>query len=811
VGSLETDFARAAGRPEGKVEVDISYEIIRQFSMQLYTNPRKAIEELVCNSYDAGADECYVKTPMNQGDFLAVIDNGESMDCNGLQDLWKIAVSPKTDLGVDRIDNGRQQIGKFGVGKLAAFSLGKRLTHIAMKNGEVRIVSVSSGEIRDQEGGGKPAFEIHKLSEKDARPVLEPYLVGLPKPWEKEWESWTLAVVSEIDEETAGRALKIGFLRRMITHALPLSSRFEVSLDGMAVEKRQLKKKDVIVRIEVTDKKFLDHLGIVLQHYWRERLQIESTSEVPENLFKCTTAKMPNPQNVDEKIHVLVVPKLGPVFGNAVMTRKTLTTEKLTERGYRDNGFAIYVRGRQVNPEDELFGITQRSHMYWRRFRAEVEIPALDGILLVQRNSVSENKDEVSITREVLRTLFEESRKQAEAIEEVGEYEPEPFGSRLRTLSPIVSSYALRGLAKEKYPEGGIESVGVEFATIGDSEPPAVYDSDSGSILINDEHPIMAALDEQGKAGRQLKHVLGEAIAGFLMAGGYLRARGVDEGLVAEAEDIIDDALRSAAGFVVDEVERHIQELEEASFEGRKPFEKAIVMAFRDFRLSTTLHGKSGETDAVLVIPQAATKNMMIAVEAKGSKGPVTHEDVSAATVNRHMQDQKCTNAFVVAREFQTKGKGEEDSALVKEMRGKFPLITTSSIGTMLRLHSSRPFTHEKVKDILTTWKHPNEQEGFIREVWKSLPDSGLMREVLTIAWERQKVDDKNFPEPGIILADPRIMKRGLSRPDIVKIIEAMQIATQMIMVHDKNTHEFEMLAPPDTIFDALTKLPEEH
>jgi len=100
---------------EDVVEVDISYDIIKQFSAQLYTNPRKAIEELICNSYDAGAKVCYVVLPETAHDSLLVLDDGKSMDLNGLKDLWRVAYSPKDKgEGTPRIENDRLQIGKFG-------------------------------------------------------------------------------------------------------------------------------------------------------------------------------------------------------------------------------------------------------------------------------------------------------------------------------------------------------------------------------------------------------------------------------------------------------------------------------------------------------------------------------------------------------------------------------------------------------------------------------------------------------------------------------------------------------------------------
>src|SRR5438445_6483256 len=148
MASLQSTFKRNA-TDEDKIEVEISYDIIRHVSAQLYTNPRKAIEELVCNSYDAGATECHVKLPKDKTDALVVLDNGKSMDLEGLQALWMVAKSPKEpDANGQRIDNNRLQIGKFGVGKLAAYALGKQLTHVATIRGVTRVVSVGEDEIK---------------------------------------------------------------------------------------------------------------------------------------------------------------------------------------------------------------------------------------------------------------------------------------------------------------------------------------------------------------------------------------------------------------------------------------------------------------------------------------------------------------------------------------------------------------------------------------------------------------------------------------------------------------------------------------
>ena len=125
-----------------------------------------------------------MKLPKNPQDPLFVLDNGESMNLAGVRYLWKIAFSPKVrKAGAPRIDNNRMQIGKFGVGKLAAFALGERLTHIACVNNTVRLVSVGQSEIKEQGQDRRPNFEKYSMPLNKAKPLLETYLSHLPQPW----------------------------------------------------------------------------------------------------------------------------------------------------------------------------------------------------------------------------------------------------------------------------------------------------------------------------------------------------------------------------------------------------------------------------------------------------------------------------------------------------------------------------------------------------------------------------------------------------------------------------------------------------
>jgi len=81
-----------------KINVSIGPQFLNLFSEQLYSSPNKAFEELVANSWDAGATCVHIRISQNlQGDDACVwiLDNGESMDVTGFSMLWSVANSPK--------------------------------------------------------------------------------------------------------------------------------------------------------------------------------------------------------------------------------------------------------------------------------------------------------------------------------------------------------------------------------------------------------------------------------------------------------------------------------------------------------------------------------------------------------------------------------------------------------------------------------------------------------------------------------------------------------------------------------------------
>jgi Histidine kinase-, DNA gyrase B-, and HSP90-like ATPase len=68
------------GTHADNIDVRLSYKIVELFSEGLYASPNKAIEELVANSFDAGAQRVQVILSTNlhdQNASIVVIDDGE--------------------------------------------------------------------------------------------------------------------------------------------------------------------------------------------------------------------------------------------------------------------------------------------------------------------------------------------------------------------------------------------------------------------------------------------------------------------------------------------------------------------------------------------------------------------------------------------------------------------------------------------------------------------------------------------------------------------------------------------------------------
>lgn len=812
MGSVPETVQTVKEDPDKKIPVDVSFRIIKQFSTQLYDSPRRAIEELACNSYDAAAEVCYISTPEDEGDVLKVLDDGESMDYEGLKWLWKVAESRKQEvLDDDRAQYGRQQIGKFGVGKLASFALGSRLTHIATKDGTTRVITVRQDELRRQDSqllGEEdkpdiPRFGVYEFDEAEAEGILSDFFEDIPNPWEEEWSSWTLAVVGEVPKRNTGSNLKPQYLHNMIRTSIPISSNFTTYLNGQKITERE-PRSELRFKLNVTDEAIISRVEDKIQESLVDFGEYESTDEIPKEEYEVTTTRITNPENTDEDIQGIHVPNLGGVAGTAKFYTDNITSPKRSDRGFTDHGFRVRVRGKLLNKDHERFGLHNLSHRYWNKMVAEVEMPGLDDSIRVQRDDTMDTL-EVRIAQVVLRSIFNAVRHKGKKYEEKGDDDSNgeierPFTDRLSVRSRDYVHQAISGLSDESEIPDDLSKVSIDYAPLGVSRDAVDYDAEDARIRINEEHPLINSLEDRDGFNDDVKESLSEILAGRLLLDGFQRYHGVDEYVVQVSGQIFESVLRSASEKFSDEVSYQMDYLRDTSYEGHTEFEVAIAETLQSMGISAVQEGGPDASDGIITTPQAGD-NYHISVEAKGSGEVITHKNFNKGDIDRHMEDDDCDHALIVARGFQLEGRGDRDSAFMRSLKEYESLMSLEAIERLLRLHRVRRFSYPQLMKIFKNDEYPEDLVEFITETWYDTPEEVMTRAILEEAHDYMA---QNSTHPNIGILDDRL--DDIEYDEIWDNLDFVKsFAPGMIRFEGSHRTQFELKAGPDTILERLS------
>ena len=363
---MSTDLSRlaSAGQEVDQIDVRINYDIIRLFSEGLYKSPHKAVEELVSNGYDANATRVHILLPEQpEEDEIAppplwVIDDGDGMDAGGFRQLWRIAESSKENADPS---TGREPIGQFGIGKLAAYVLAWKLTHLSQVGGKLLLTSMDFRRVtgRQADATDPVPISLREVDETTAKRHLAEIEHRDPAAWKFMFgesdraSTWTAAGLFDF-KDLYGK-LSVGRLRWVLSTGLPLHTDFGMWLNGERVDSSK------------------------------------------ENLVEIKKMSLNRE-----------FPGIGSVSGTACIYEKQLTGGKSADAG-RSHGFFIRVRDRVINLEDELFGLEALNHAAWSRFAMEVNANGLREHLLSSREGVRDS-EEIGAFRRCLREIFNACR-----------------------------------------------------------------------------------------------------------------------------------------------------------------------------------------------------------------------------------------------------------------------------------------------------------------------------------------------------------------------------------------------------------------
>ena len=846
--SITRESYLVAGTELDKIDVRISHRIVQLFSEGLYSSPNKAIEELVSNSFDAGAKNVHLILSPNLRDpdaTVAIIDDGEGMDVEGLKNHWIIGRSTRRK-GVAKY--GRKPIGKFGIGKLATYVLAQRLTHVCKANGTFYAATmdyanlVSGGHETislDQDGvfnDEKVLIPIRKLTEKTAQRILQPWTKG-SKPGYKSLKlfgagakpTWTVTIMSGLKE--MGKKTQRGRLNWILRTAMPLRDDFRLFLNGDLVEPSKIDRPLIQKWVIGKDIKRTD-----LARPCPDGLESTIDESVPES-----------------SVHRygLSHEQLGRITGYVELYVDELSGK--SEEIERSNGFFVYVRGRMINTDDPGFGIERNllRHGTFSRFRMVVHIDSLDEALRSSRESLQQG-ELYNLSKDFLRAGFNLvrnrqvqydrlqspgaliasrvssapgslTRKPLLALAELTiEGKITPFYSRFSGGFNKAETERLLEKLKERAqsPTGMLEAT--ELLELDTKDGPAIYDIVSGKLQINSLHPFVAAFQDlfMKPAHRLVFEIF--AMTEVLMEA-HLYQMNIEENTIRDILSRRDELLRQ---FVRSSAKRTVGMIAMGLLDARDDkdkLEEEMRAAFEAIGFDNVIRiGGSGKPDGTAEAFLSASsdgsmRRYKIGLEAKSGK-PVSAARLNVSGIARHMQDYKCDHHVVIGNGFATTK--EENAATIREIRnhtkqtGKtITLMHIDDLARLVRLVPAKRIGLNRLRDLFNNCITPEGAEKWVSNIENESPEDWPYKEILETIWNRANSRPNEAVEYAAVVTAMDFLNPPvrISKEDLVACCKAMQVMAQGVVFARENTVEIDRR--PDLVLDdiraAISRYPE--
>lgn len=810
------------GSAVDQVEVRIGPQFLNLFSEHLYSSPNKAFEELISNSWDAGAGRVYVSVPDNLQDDEAaiwVLDDGGSMDVDGFRALWSVATSSKRVVeGAD----ARRPIGKFGVGKLATYLLAHELTYICKADdGIVRAVTMDYRRIDDDPEKAALHIDPVPLSVRVLTPAELSALLdeipngararalidaGVPGPaidpdFDDEFggkepeppartDSWTLAVMSSL--KPPGRKLSVGWVKRLLRTALPLGDTISIFFNDEPLSSAK------------------SNIDVINEWVIGEGLRLGVLTLPDGEVIAVEEHATPFPH--------LMIEGVGAVTGRFRLYADRISGGK-SESIEVSNGFFVNIRGRVIKPEDPYFGLDNLSHSVWARFRATIRADGLDSKLSVNRESISDSR-ELRIFRAFLMKLFNKARvdhdaRTASDWPDVGAVLTEKWGVLpFEPLRRVVSE----GLASGGFelpsfvqvgPEADISAVmsawdaatrdapaemitDVVVSELETSDRLSHYDVENRRVVVNKNHPFAVEHQESGQELRLLR----DAALVDLLTEAFMADIGLSIDQTSEIRDYKDRAYRLVA-HVRRRSAAQIASLLMQATGHAKGFERIIGDALEFIGFAVQRLGASGEPEGVATaIASPAEGDTRVAYkftyDAKSSaKGVVKTSNVGIAGLARHRANYEAEHTLVVAPSFEEgaleqeceqngitpiKAKDLARLVLVTVGYGQINLVEFRKVFGLFRPDDVTAW----VDELLETQKNTKHLSlGLLIQALTAISESNPQRPDMIhcslIADKcRDLLGDNNFPHRGQVAAAIRGL--SLMAPNVISISDRQDV-----------------------------------
>lgn len=695
----------AAGKPAPALKVSLSQELVSLLSEQLYQSPMKAIEELVVNCFDADATVCRLSIPSELNTQsqtpIVVYDNGIGMDEEGLADLWHIGHSQKRAEQIEKARK-RKQIGKFGIGKLATYSIARRITYVTRtEGGDILTTSLDFDSFKpDPTGAEAPPVEL-AVAKLDSSALANIAGIadalkaaGVPaKPFSGQ-TSGTIVLLENFRERV--EEMNRGVLRWVLATAMPLKSDFALYLNRDEVDSSMTKLNKVVsFKVSELAKNRLQNLSKETSEQWRV------------------------------KGGALVSPLFpSGITGEIVITERTLSDGKSADL-QRSHGFFVRVRDRLVNLEDPLFGLNPVSHKYFNRFHADISADDLDQALTAPREGVETTSKLRENFERLLAELFNQARASYDdALRKREESEKKKHEVDRNFVNPTFVEYPtadvlsgasgnpdqgadadsswfylktpepedLPELLDDLYAERREGVYTYERTQLGESGRLVRFDPAQRLFEINENHEFARAHDESDGA------LLEDVVTAEALLEVYLREEGVPPARIGEILERRDQLLRSLAIDRVYSLKLIAQQLRDATSDA-DDLEIAQVTACRALGF-VAKHLKDAEKpDGVARFLDYPGTETVITLEAKSSKDKPSLPHIGFDALSQHYDDYDAKGCLLVAPSYPGGSKGDRAQAAKRAQKQGVSCWTVEQLARVVEAAETR---HIGARQILT-------------------------------------------------------------------------------------------------------------
>lgn len=825
-----------------QVEVKIGPQFLNLFSKQLYSSPNKAFEELVCNSWDADAENVYIRIPENleaEDAKIWILDDGSSMNVEGFHDLWSVASSKKRDGNETPI---RKPIGKFGVGKLSTYLLTNQLTYICKaQDGIVRMITMDYRDIEAKEGEhlhidpiplavkqidentfkkfcsdylGDPHLEnlFHKSVQQINCEEFEDEFGGAENAPSTRENTWTIAILSDLKQE--GKGIQIGWIKRLLRTALPLGNSIKIALNNEAL----LPSKADVKVLQTWE------LGPALE---------VDTLTIDEDNIQIEKKRAPYPH--------IVIPKIGELSGKVKLFADKISGGK-SAATEASNGFFVNVLGRVIHPEDPYFGLQNLHHGTWASFRCTVRADDLDRKLTVDRDGIVDG-EEIKVLRALLMACFNMARSRKKQEQEDGW--PSDSETITNEFGSTIPFEPLERVVEENLAN---ESDSVEFLDLSTSEdhsklrdewrtlmgnPSKIikktialellpeekifkYNVSSQEIVMNKSHPFYI----EHTTTTEAHQALSDAVLVDLMTDAFILDSGLPVERLSEIREYRDRMQRLVA-LMRRQSPISIAEAINNMTADVKGFETIIGDALDNLGFVVERMGQSGKPEglATAIISRQSddkVEKYSFAYDAKSTKhGKVSVGNVGVSGLARHKEDFSADFSLVIAPDF-------ADGALKNECtaNGVTPMRAADLAELVMLTVGYGPLDLREIKGLFSSHS-PDESARWVADLKTRLGKKNILAiDVIMQALERLVKNNSRLPD---VINAVQIAERCRDiiqnnefpqRKDVISALRGLaKIAPNVINCNERG--DIFLLTKPDQIASAiktqLARVPEKY